>query len=172
MRLQPNGLPDTTFSGDGRATVDLGGSEGATGLALQPDGRILVGVNTDPNTDLVVLRLQGDALPGSGAGGPGAGGGGLAGAAARCAGRAATVIGSNGRDRLRGTAKADVIVGLGGNDVIEARGGDDLVCGGAGADALKGGAGADRLLGEAGADRLARRRRARPPGRAAPAPTA
>ena len=112
MRLQPNGLPDTTFSGDGRATVDLGGSEGATILALQPDGRILVGVTSDANTDLVVLRLQGDALPGSGAGGPGAGAGGVSGATARCAGRAATVIGSNGRDRLRGTAKADVIVGL------------------------------------------------------------
>ncbi len=153
MRLQPNGLPDTTFSGDGRATVDLGGTEGATGLALQPDGRIVVGVITDANTDLVVLRLQGDALPGSGAGGPGAGAG-VSGAAARCAGRAATVIGSNGRDRLRGTAKADVIVGLGGNDVIEARGGDDLVCGGGGADALRGGAGADRLLGEGGADVL------------------
>ena len=69
MRLQPNGLPDTTFSGDGRATVDLGGAEGATALALQPDGRILVGVTTDANTDVVVLRLQGDALPGLGAGG-------------------------------------------------------------------------------------------------------
>ena len=156
MRFQPNGLPDTTFSGDGRATVDLGGADGATALAIQPDGRILVGVTTDANTDVVVLRLQGDAGPGFGPGGPGAGAGGVAGsAAARCAGRAATVIGSNGRDRLKGTAKADVIVGLGGNDVIEALGGDDLVCGGAGADALKGGAGADRLLGEAGADRLA-----------------
>ena len=85
MRLQPNGLPDTTFSGDGRATVDLGGADRATALALQPDGRILVGVTTDANTDLVVLRLQGDALPGSGAGGPGAGAGGVAGRRRRAA---------------------------------------------------------------------------------------
>ena len=171
MRLQPNGLPDTTFSGDGRATVDLGGADGATALAIQPDGRILVGVTTDANTDLVVLRLQGDALPGSGAGGPGAGAGGVAG------GRGALRRPGGDGDRqqrprpAQGTAKADVIVGLGGNDVIEALGGDDLVCGGAGADALKGGAGADRLLGEAGADRL-RGGAGRDRLLAAPAPTA
>ena len=36
MRLQPNGLPDTTFSGDGRATVDLGGSEGRPASPSSP----------------------------------------------------------------------------------------------------------------------------------------
>ena len=71
-------------------------------------------------------------------------------AAARpqCDGRAATLVGTPGRDRLVGTAGPDVIVGLGERDVIEGRGGDDLICGGDGNDVLLGGPGDDRLLGQ------------------------
>ncbi|MDQ3646048.1 MAG: hypothetical protein M3345_03835 [Actinomycetota bacterium] len=46
------------------------------------------------------------------------------------------ITGTNGNDRLQGTARDEVICGLGGNDV------------------LLGGRGADRLLGDKGADRL------------------
>ena len=71
-------------------------------------------------------------------------------AAARphCDGRAATLVGTAGRDRLVGTDGPDVIVGLGERDVIEGLGGDDLVCGGDGNDVLLGGPGDDRLLGQ------------------------
>ena len=67
---------------------------------------------------------------------------------------ATTIMGSAGRDRLKGTRKADVIAGLGGNDTVNGLAGNDIVCGGAGADKLTGGAGADHLLGDAGADIL------------------
>ena len=43
-RYNPDGSLDTTFDGDGLATVDLAGEpDSAYDLALQPDGRILVG---------------------------------------------------------------------------------------------------------------------------------
>jgi subtilisin family serine protease len=71
-----------------------------------------------------------------------------------CAGRRATVLGSNGPDVLRGTPGADVILGLGGRDTLSGLKGPDRLCGGAGRDALLGGQGADRLLGQAGRDRL------------------
>jgi len=66
----------------------------------------------------------------------------------RCRGEAATIVGTPGKDELRGTNGRDVIVGLAGNDRIDARGGDDLVCGGDGRDRIKGGTGDDRLFGQ------------------------
>jgi Subtilase family/RTX calcium-binding nonapeptide repeat (4 copies) len=72
----------------------------------------------------------------------------------KCAGKAATVVGSDVSDKLRGTQKADVIAGLGGADVIRGLKGNDRLCGGAGPDRLLGGAGNDRLLGQAGRDTL------------------
>lgn len=71
-----------------------------------------------------------------------------------CAGKMATLTGTNGKDELLGTAGADVIVTLGGNDVVDGRGGRDLICGGPGADTLKGSAGRDSLFGESGGDKL------------------
>jgi uncharacterized delta-60 repeat protein len=41
-RYNPNGSLDTSFSGDGRQTTDFGGLDGATGVALQGDGKIVV----------------------------------------------------------------------------------------------------------------------------------
>lgn len=41
-RLNPNGTADTTFSGDGWQTINFGAEEFAYGLALQPDGKIVV----------------------------------------------------------------------------------------------------------------------------------
>jgi RTX calcium-binding nonapeptide repeat (4 copies) len=72
----------------------------------------------------------------------------------RCEGRAATVTGTPGPDRLKGTAGADVIVALGGKDTVVGLGGADLICAGDGPDTGKGGKGKDRILGELGKDRL------------------
>jgi uncharacterized delta-60 repeat protein len=50
-RYNPNGTPDTTFSGDGKLTTDFfGDDDGAYGVAIQPDGKILVagGVRSAP----------------------------------------------------------------------------------------------------------------------------
>ncbi len=78
---------------------------------------------------------------------------GAAAASGRCAGKAATIVGTVKRDVIRGTARRDVIVSLGGNDLVRGLGGDDLICLGSGNDRGFGGAGADRILGQAGADR-------------------
>ena len=72
----------------------------------------------------------------------------------RCAGRPATIVGTPGRNVIRGTLKPDVIVGLGGNDKIFGIDGNDRICGGKGKDKLIGGHGRDLLLGGAGSDKL------------------
>ena len=71
-----------------------------------------------------------------------------------CAGRTPTVVGTDARDVIRGSAFPDVISTLGGKDVVSGLAGDDIACGGAGKDTLKGGAGRDKLLGQAGKDKL------------------
>jgi glucose/arabinose dehydrogenase len=71
-----------------------------------------------------------------------------------CAGRDATIAGTEVADQLFGTPGADVIVGLGGNDKLSGLAGNDLICGGAGEDKLKGGPGTDSLLGQKGKDKL------------------
>lgn len=71
-----------------------------------------------------------------------------------CDGQTATIVGTEGDDRIRGTSGVDVIVGLGGNDRIAGRGGNDIVCGGTGRDDLRGDNGADRLFGEQDDDTL------------------
>ncbi len=73
---------------------------------------------------------------------------------ARCFGVQATIVGTDGPDRLNGTPGRDIIAGLGGNDVINGRGGNDLLCGGKGADRIRGGTGKDRLDGGSGRDKL------------------
>ena len=40
-RYNPNGTLDTSFSGDGRQTTDFGASDGAHGVAIQADGKIV-----------------------------------------------------------------------------------------------------------------------------------
>jgi Ca2+-binding RTX toxin-like protein len=65
-----------------------------------------------------------------------------------------TIVGTEGRDVLRGTDAADVICGLGGRDVVRGRDGDDVIVGGAGKDRLRGGRGNDRLYGNARRDVL------------------
>jgi uncharacterized repeat protein (TIGR01451 family)/CSLREA domain-containing protein len=74
---------------------------------------------------------------------------------ARCAGKKATIIGTTGSDRLKGTRRRDVIAALGGKDRIKGLGRKDLICAGRGMDKVKGGSGNDKLIGQAGADELA-----------------
>lgn len=64
-RFTADGALDTSFSFDGRTTVDFGGNEDfCNGLALQADGKIVLAgytqVPSDPNTDFAVARLNSD----------------------------------------------------------------------------------------------------------------
>jgi Tol biopolymer transport system component len=71
-----------------------------------------------------------------------------------CRGKIATMVGTEGNDRIKGTKRQDVIVGLGGRDRVNAGKGNDTVCAGNGNDIVSGKAGNDRLFGEDGRDRL------------------
>jgi Ca2+-binding RTX toxin-like protein len=71
---------------------------------------------------------------------------------ARCHGRRAMIVGTDGDDVLQGTPERDVIWGGGGNDTITGSLGNDLLCGGPGADLIHGGRGNDIADGGAGAD--------------------
>lgn len=77
----------------------------------------------------------------------------------RCAGRIATVIGTPGRDTLRGTKRKDVIVALGGDDEIRSFSKADVICAGPGRDEVDAGdngegGGSDLVLAGPGADRV------------------
>jgi hypothetical protein len=72
----------------------------------------------------------------------------------KCAGRLATMVGSNGRDKLTGTKRRDVIVARAGNDTVRGLRGNDILCGGRGKDRLFGGAGKDQLFGGPAKDKL------------------
>jgi acid phosphatase type 7 len=65
-----------------------------------------------------------------------------------------TIVGSEGKDVVRGTPGSDVICGLGGRDRIRGGDGDDVIVGGGGKDRLAGGRGNDRLYGNARRDVL------------------
>ncbi len=71
-----------------------------------------------------------------------------------CAGRRATVIGTDADDDLTGTGGVDVIAALGGNDTVDALGGEDFVCGSGGNDKIKGAGKADTLRGGGGDDKI------------------
>jgi RTX calcium-binding nonapeptide repeat (4 copies)/Beta-propeller repeat len=135
-------------SGDDTAAgiaADPSGADYVVGLTSSTDFRTLGPIEGDSaSSDAFISNLAGPPQPPAGAGGGGA-----------CAGRTATLTGTDGPDVLTGTAGPDVIAGLGGDDQIRGLAGADAVCGGAGRDRLIGGKGKDRLLGEAGRDRLA-----------------
>ncbi|MGB5755321.1 MAG: ExeM/NucH family extracellular endonuclease, partial [Acidimicrobiales bacterium] len=71
-----------------------------------------------------------------------------------CNGLPATILGTDGRDRLTGTSGDDVIVALGGNDFVNGRGGNDVICGGDGNDLIIAGSGDDVVFGQGGNDRI------------------
>ena len=66
---------------------------------------------------------------------------------AKCAGKEATITGTDGKDNLRGTSGKDVIAAGDGNDKVKGKSGNDLLCGGKGRDKLNGGGGRDKLKG-------------------------
>ncbi|HEX2240381.1 MAG TPA: calcium-binding protein [Actinomycetota bacterium] len=72
----------------------------------------------------------------------------------KCEGEAATIVGTEGDDDLKGTDSIDVIVALGGNDTVRGFEATDYVCGGSGKDTLYGGSQNDVLSGGDGNDHL------------------
>lgn len=98
--------------------------------------------------------------PGSGGGRgtgqpPGTGSGGKQSAPpVKCNGLKATIVGTAGKDNLRGTKKKDVIAAGAGADKVDALAGKDVVCGEGGNDKLGGGPDADVLVGGPGKDLL------------------
>lgn len=62
-RHQPNGAPDLSFNGTGIVTADFGSGGTGNGVAIQPDGKIVVaGANSE---DIVLLRLNVNGSPDS-----------------------------------------------------------------------------------------------------------
>jgi uncharacterized delta-60 repeat protein len=153
LRFQPGGALDTTFDGDGKQTLPVTG--GASAVVLLPDGRIVAAGSSEGN--FLLAMVEGDSAAAGGGPGTGPGGGGPGGGKSkvpRCAGKKATIVGTNKPNRLKGTRRADVIVALGGNDRIDGGRGNDLVCAGDGNDSVKGSTGNDRLYGQNGKDNL------------------
>jgi Tol biopolymer transport system component len=77
----------------------------------------------------------------------------------RCAGRIATLVGTPGRDSLRGTKRKDVIIALGGNDRVRSFSHADVICGGPGRDEIEAGnngegGGSDLVLAGPGNDEV------------------
>jgi Ca2+-binding RTX toxin-like protein len=64
------------------------------------------------------------------------------------------IDGTEGRDKLEGTALNDLIRGFSGDDAIEGSSGNDCLLGGAGNDKITGGAGNDMIDGGAGNDKI------------------
>jgi uncharacterized delta-60 repeat protein len=141
-KLDATGHLDTSFGTQGVTRI-TSGVDYAYGVASQPDGKVVVaGDDGKSNDSAVLLRFLGDAQTAAPA------------PRVTCQGKPATIVGTQGKDRIKGTRKVDVIVALGGNDVVKGLGGNDVVCAGDGKDRVSGGPGKDRLYGEKGKDRL------------------
>ncbi len=135
-KLTQDGRRDASFAGNG--VLVLGGpAEEASDVAAGPDGRVLLTASAaGSKADVLVYRFLGDHRPPT------------------CHGKRATIVGTTGPDRIRGTGRRDVIVALGGRDRVLGRGGRDVICGGPGRDVLRGGPGRDRLSGGPGRDTI------------------
>jgi hypothetical protein len=147
--LANNGGPTPThLPADGSPAVDKGRANGLTsdqrGLSRTVDRSP---ANAADGTDIGSVELGTEAAAAGGQPGAGA-------AAATCKGKKATIVGTNGGEKLKGTARRDVIAALKGKDTISGLAGNDLICGGAGKDTLKGGKGNDKLFGQKGNDTL------------------
>ena len=70
----------------------------------------------------------------------------------QCNGLDATIIGTEGRDKIKGTNDDDVIVTFGGNDRITAKDGNDTICAGDGTDLILGMGGDDWIDAGSGLD--------------------
>jgi uncharacterized delta-60 repeat protein len=59
-RLNANGSPDTSFSADGKVSIDFAGHEAeAHGMVRQPDGKLVLAGNTYDGTqyDFALARM-------------------------------------------------------------------------------------------------------------------
>lgn len=64
VRYTTAGIPDTTFSGDGIATVEFGGYDSARAVAVQGDGAIVVaGLTEGSSSDIAIVRLTSTGAP-------------------------------------------------------------------------------------------------------------
>ncbi|MGW6791183.1 calcium-binding protein [Streptomyces chartreusis] len=68
-RYNPDGSPDTTFSGDGKVTTDLGGYNWGEAVAVQSTGRIIVGGQSADRFALVRYNVDGSRDTAFGTGG-------------------------------------------------------------------------------------------------------
>ncbi|MBA1287465.1 M10 family metallopeptidase C-terminal domain-containing protein [Pseudomonas japonica] len=119
VRLNANGSLDTTFSSDGKAAFAVGlEDDSVRSVAVQSDGKILLGGGTDGDYGVVRLNADGSLDRGFG-----------------------TL--TNGFETVIGTNGNDVIIGSDVRDNISANAGKDLIDGGAGADSISTGSGAD-----------------------------
>jgi uncharacterized delta-60 repeat protein len=57
-RYNRNGSLDTSFSGDGKMTTDFGGFDGAAGVALQGNGKIVAAGRGGPGGDFALARYR------------------------------------------------------------------------------------------------------------------
>ncbi len=129
FRLRPDGSADRTFNGGQHLVVPYGGDKSTPyQVGLQSNGRIVALAESGGGAKgFALIALRGGT------------------STARCLGRKATIVGTQGPDELTGTPHRDVIAALGGKDEVRGLGGADLICGGKGKDALHGGAGRDRV---------------------------
>ena len=58
-RYTPDGSLDTSFDGDGKLTTDVGGSDGARGVVIQPDGKIVAAGWSDSDSALARYNADG-----------------------------------------------------------------------------------------------------------------
>jgi len=148
--------------GDGGGNLEQGPSGGSCGFDLVTLGLGPLADNGGPTRTEALDRAspavnsaQGPACPGSDQRGvPRQGSSCDSGAyeLTTCFGVPVDMVGTDGRDQIRGSAGPDSILGLGGDDRILGRGGNDDICAGAGNDILSGAEGVDRLDGSQGHD--------------------
>lgn len=62
LRYNTDGTLDTTFNGTGKLTLDFGGDDDARSVAIQSDGKIVVGgtAHNGTNDDFALVRLNSD----------------------------------------------------------------------------------------------------------------
>ena len=181
-RLDSTGALDTTFAGTGKRNLGFGApNETASAVAVQPDGRLVVGGQGGVNSDALVVRLNGDGSLDQSFGTAGVAtvdfggidyiwdglaigaGGAIVGAGDTSNNMDFAVLRLQGGSRAKcagvvatvtGTGRRDVLAGTRGRDVIAGLGGNDRLSGLAGRDLVCGGAGRDTTLGGGGNDTL------------------
>jgi DNA-binding beta-propeller fold protein YncE len=169
-------------SSQGCAAFGTSMLDGPFGVAISPDGRDVYVANGSGTPALLHFEREAPGERSGGGGGgeepggeePGTGGGGggsttggsgskpTAGTGSdgnpasnvKCNGFKATIVGTPGKDNLRGTKKKDVIAAGAGDDRVQGLAGKDVICGEGGRDKLGGGPDADVLLGGPGKDTL------------------